>query len=512
MAASAKAQRLGRRVFRFLSSVRLAVILLMVLIVGIAVGTICESRFDAKVARAYVYEAPWFDAWMILLGVNLFCAAWSRYPWKRHHTGFVITHAGIITLLIGALVGRIWGIEGTMTLYVGHEPDNSLVIDTQEVRVKEGDRTTTFPVGLAQERAGDGRPVVLGTTPDGWKLTVTNFAEALQPVSTAEPVTENGSPALQVRLWSMGQDINEWLWPGDPDNSKIDLGLLAVECRIGEAPPAAERQHAAASGAATWLHTVAMTPATALKNPAPDLPPGDRAVIYLSEEGKLSYYLQTKRGDVSQGVLEPGKPLATGWGNWQMEVAQVMPQAVPSTEFRPIPKTMRLAPRDRANLTSGVKVDFTRGDDHDEEWLAAGWEVELPGDSNSTMHAEFGPRIYPLPVSLTLKNFEVERNEGLDTPAGFKSTVEVRDAAGNSAVGSCSMNEPMNFPDVWWRRWTGLTYKISQASWNPDNLKQSSVQILLDPGWLFKWTGSLMVCAGIFTMFYLRPPRTAAHP
>ncbi len=115
-------------------------------------------------------------------------------------------------------------------------------------------------------------------------------------------------------------------------------------------------------------------------------------------------------------------------------------------------------------------------------------------------------------MSLTLQRFDVERNEGLDTPAGFRSTLEVRDAAGNSAVGSCSMNEPMNFPDVWWRRWTGLTYKISQASWNPDNLKQSSVQILLDPGWLFKWTGSLMVCAGIFTMFYLRPPRTAAHP
>jgi len=74
------------------------------------------------------------------------------------------------------------------------------------------------------------------------------------------------------------------------------------------------------------------------------------------------------------------------------------------------------------------------------------------------------------------------------------------------------MNEPMNFPDEMWRRWTGLTYKISQASWNPDNLHQSSVQILLDPGWLFKWVGSLMVCLGIFTMFYLRPPRNAAHP
>lgn len=51
------------------------------------------------------------------------------------------------------------------------------------------------------------------------------------------------------------------------------------------------------------------------------------------------------------------------------------------------------------------------------------------------------------------------------------------------------MNEPMNFPDVMWRRWTGLTYKISQASWNPHNLQQSSVQILFDSGLAFQMGG-----------------------
>jgi len=510
MSVSVDLPRLRRRLFRFLSSVRLAVILLMVLIVGIAVGTICESRFDTKVARAYVYEAPWFDAWMILLGVNLACAAWSRYPWKAHHTGFVVTHAGIITLLTGALVGRIWGVEGTMTIFVGDDPSNRLVIDTQEVRVQQNGQTTAFPVGLAQQRARDGHPVPLGTTPNGWKLTITNYADVLLPVASPQAVTDGGAPAVQVKLWSMGQNIDEWLWPKDPANSKIDLGLLAVECRLGEAPTAA--RHASAAGRPSYFHEVALTSTASLKTIVPDLPPGDRAVIYLSDAGKLSYYLQTKKGDVSQGELEPGKPMATGWGNWQMEVAQIMPQAVPSTEFQPLPKQNKVPPRERANLTNGVKVEFTRGDQHDEEWLASGWEVELPGEDGATMHAEYGPKIYPMPISLTLQNFAVERNEGLDTPAGFKSTIQVRDAAGNAAVGSCSMNEPMNFPDVWWRRWTGLTYKISQASWNPDNLKQSSVQILLDPGWLFKWTGSLMVCAGIFTMFYLRPPRNAAHP
>lgn len=517
------ARRWWKPVFRFLSSVKLAVILLAVLIVATAVGTICESRFDAKVARAYVYEAPWFDAWMILLGVNLAAAAFSRYPWKKHHTGFVITHAGIITLLVGAVVGRIWGIEGTMTLFMGNEPSNRLVIDQQEVRIQEGDQTSIFPVGIQHRRAHPDAAIPLGTTAGGWKIDVTDYADLLLPVSSPQAVSQGGAPALQVKLWSMGQNVDEWLWPDDPDNCKVDLGLLAVECRRGTASLPVQK-HASAGRvpggvAPAWLQKVSTASATAGPDPqagtglqtGPNLPQGDRAVIYLADDGGLSYYVQNKAGAMAQGKLEPGKPVATGWGNWQMEVAQVMPQAVPFTDFKPVPKSTKMPPRERANLTEGIKVRISRGDEHDEEWLASGWQVELPA-AHETLEASFGSKILPLPIGLELKQFDVERNEGNDSPAGFKSTLFVRDAVGNSATGSCSMNEPMNFPDVFWRRWTGLTYKISQASWNPENLRQSSVQILLDPGWLFKWTGSLMVCIGIFTMFYLRPPRDAAHP
>jgi hypothetical protein len=54
---------------------------------------------------------------------------------------------------------------------------------------------------------------------------------------------------------------------------------------------------------------------------------------------------------------------------------------------------------------------------------------------------------------------------------------------------------------------------MSQASWNPNDLTQSSVQILRDPGWLFKWTGSLILCAGLVTMFiFRRPASSVASP
>ena len=58
-------------VFELFASLKLAVVLLAVLIVGAIVGTLYESSFDAKVARTYVYGAPWFNAWLLLLGANL---------------------------------------------------------------------------------------------------------------------------------------------------------------------------------------------------------------------------------------------------------------------------------------------------------------------------------------------------------------------------------------------------------------------------------------------------------
>src|SRR5664279_3869694 len=53
------------RVFRFFASLKLAVVLLAVLIIGAIAGTLYESTFDAKVARAYVYGAPWFNIWLL---------------------------------------------------------------------------------------------------------------------------------------------------------------------------------------------------------------------------------------------------------------------------------------------------------------------------------------------------------------------------------------------------------------------------------------------------------------
>src|SRR3954471_16044655 len=77
--------------FRCFASLQLAMVLLAVLILGSIAGTFYESGFDAGVARAYIYDAWWFNIWLCLLATNLAAVAFSRMPWKKHHTGFLLT-------------------------------------------------------------------------------------------------------------------------------------------------------------------------------------------------------------------------------------------------------------------------------------------------------------------------------------------------------------------------------------------------------------------------------------
>src|SRR5262249_37871561 len=92
-----------------------------------------------------------FNFWLAMLCVNLFCVAMIRYPWKKYQTGFVITHFGIITLLIGGMVDRIWGIEGYLKLTRGDKPTKTMELHKQELRVDVagvGTATTPFQIKL----------------------------------------------------------------------------------------------------------------------------------------------------------------------------------------------------------------------------------------------------------------------------------------------------------------------------------------------------------------------------
>src|SRR5438105_14294182 len=166
-------------IFRFFASLKLAVVLLAVLTVASIAGTIYESSFDAKVARTYVYGAPWFNLWLILLAANLAVSALSRWPWRKHHVAFLVTHLGIITLLTGSLIGRIWGIEGTITLFKNDPPANRLLVDQHQLRVRDIDGGgRNYPAEFLNHPPNPSHPHDLGMLASGARLSRIDYAAA----------------------------------------------------------------------------------------------------------------------------------------------------------------------------------------------------------------------------------------------------------------------------------------------------------------------------------------------
>lgn len=104
---------------QFLASLKLAVSLLVSLAIMLAAATILETCHSSELSQWYVYHSPWFLCLLGLLGMNVFCAAAVRFPWRRHQTGFVITHAGLLVLLAGSVQQFVGGVEGEVRLDEG---------------------------------------------------------------------------------------------------------------------------------------------------------------------------------------------------------------------------------------------------------------------------------------------------------------------------------------------------------------------------------------------------------
>jgi hypothetical protein len=117
----APAVRMILGAYEFLASLRFAVVLIALLAVVLGLGTFVESGYGTEAVKFGVWNTWWFTLLNALLAVSIFCAAAIRYPWKRHQTGFVITHIGLLVLLAGCLMSQRGGVDAQIPLLEGEQ-------------------------------------------------------------------------------------------------------------------------------------------------------------------------------------------------------------------------------------------------------------------------------------------------------------------------------------------------------------------------------------------------------
>jgi len=115
--------------YEFSASLKLAVVLIFTTAVVLAYATFVESNCGTEGVQWYIYQTPWFLGLLALLAWNIFCAAAIRYPWKRHQTGFVITHIGLLTLLAGAGIQYEGAVNSQLMVYEKQSSRTAIDLD-----------------------------------------------------------------------------------------------------------------------------------------------------------------------------------------------------------------------------------------------------------------------------------------------------------------------------------------------------------------------------------------------
>ncbi len=108
-----------KKLVDFLASLKLAVILLVVLLVGLSAGTIVESRSSAEEAGRLVYYSWWFLGLQGLFALNVALSIAQLFPWGRKRVGFVVVHASLLLILAGAALTYFFKVEGSLGLWEG---------------------------------------------------------------------------------------------------------------------------------------------------------------------------------------------------------------------------------------------------------------------------------------------------------------------------------------------------------------------------------------------------------
>lgn len=228
------------RLLRILGSLWTAVAIIGSLALMLGISTLIESRYGTPVAQRWVYRAGWFDVFLGLIALNILCSTLTRRPFKRRHTGFIVTHIGILMVLTGSLLTRLAGVEGQLLLFEGQQRDRIQKSDLEVVLHRRGAGVVSFP--LPRQRAS--APLDLSRLSAGLGAEMTAYAEHS---SEEEIVSEGGASdpenaAVRIRLESQrtGSDVSFWLierHPSDPHADEHDLGPARVRLVRGLPDP-----------------------------------------------------------------------------------------------------------------------------------------------------------------------------------------------------------------------------------------------------------------------------------
>jgi cytochrome c biogenesis protein ResB len=228
-----------QRLVKALSSVKLAVSLLVLIAVVMIVATLLKNQAHA---RRYIYHSWWFVSLLGLFCLNLIFCTVGRWSLRLRRLGTTVTHVGVLVMVAGAVISSIWAQRGFLPLPIGqsskvcyddknkpiqlpfevHLDDFKVERHTSQqealvVYLLKEETARAFPIRVGEEYEVGGSP---------YKVTILRYEPDFMVLGKGEYGSRSKSPknpAIQVQVSGSSQERTEWVFlkfPGmhrDPD-------------------------------------------------------------------------------------------------------------------------------------------------------------------------------------------------------------------------------------------------------------------------------------------------------
>ena len=182
------------------ASLKVAVALLALLMVGLAAGTIVESSSGTEVAGRLVYYAWWFIALQVVFVVNVAASIAVHFPWGKARIGFVTTHTALLVILAGAGVTYFFKQEATLEIPEGGSTSElgfTLKLDKFTIDRYPG---TMMPANFRSDVQVNGvKQAIWMNHPldvNGWRLFQSSYRQGGTPTTILAAAKDPGQPIV----------------------------------------------------------------------------------------------------------------------------------------------------------------------------------------------------------------------------------------------------------------------------------------------------------------------------
>jgi len=378
------------KVLSFLFSMFFTGILLVIFAIAIAYATFIENDYGTITAKILIYNSKWFEALLLLICINLVGSVFKYKLINKKKWTVLLFHIAFIVIIIGAAITRYYGYEGTMHIRENNASD-FLVSEAGFVTVKA---------------AFDGQTV--------WKEKEVKFS----------PYTANRfSETLQVN----GKEItikNQLFMPSATENMVVDPAGEPIVSIVAVHDGTQRTDFNLREGESKNISGISV----GFKSPV-------KTDVQLSISGGNLYMIANDSLKVSQ-MMQNNPEIIPANTRFEVNTQKVFTYkslnfAIKQFLLKGKTQLVYQEPQQGVHTTDAFNATITSGTENKE--LIVYGKKGMLGEFYSThvngitVSVSYGSKKIQLPFSIYLKDFQLERYPGSNSPSSYASEVVLKD-------------------------------------------------------------------------------------